>query len=112
MKKSFVTLLLLSLLTSCGGGRSETQNDEWRVGGTLHNSSLQTWISSTEQNKLATCADFVSNVKNYEGNISKMKADATEVMKCIDESAKEQYLSGQKTNEIAALCVLLLGVAQ
>jgi hypothetical protein len=108
----FLSLSILTLTASCGGGQAETPKDEWYAGGTLHKSSLQTWNSSTEKNKLATCADFVANVKDYEGDFTQMKADATEVMNCIEEPAKEPDLSSQKANEVAASCIILLGIAQ
>ena len=82
------------------------------MGGTLHESTLQSWNSSTAKNKLATCADFVANIKDYEGDFTQMKADATELMNCIVESAKEPELGSQKTNEVAASCGLLLGIAK
>lgn len=108
----FLSLSILTLTASCGGGQTEAPKDEWYVGGTLHKSTLQLWNSSTEKNKLATCADFVANVKDYEGDFTQMKTDATEVMNCIDESAKEPVLASQKSSEVAASCVLLLGIAK
>jgi hypothetical protein len=111
MKKA-IYFLSLSILTACGGGQTEAPKDEWYVGGTLHESTLQSWNSSTKKNKLATCADFVANVNDYEGDFTQMKADAAEVMNCIDESAKEPELASQKSTEVAASCVLLLGIAK
>lgn len=108
----FLSLSILTLTASCGGGQTETPKDEWYAGGTLHKSNLQTWNSSTEKNKLATCADFVANVKDYESDFTQMKADATEVMNCIEESAKEPDLSSQKANEVAASCIILLGIGK
>jgi hypothetical protein len=110
--RKVIYFLSLSILIACGDAQSETPNGQWYVGGTLHESTLQNWNSSTEKNKLATCADFVANVKDYEGDFSQMKTDATEVMNCIDEYAKEPDLSSQKTTEVAASCVILLGISQ
>ena len=110
--KKVIYLLSLSLLTACGGGQSDTPKDEWYAGGTLHDSTLGAWNSATEKNKLATCADYVANVKDYEGDLTQMKADATEVMNCIEESAKDSNLSAQKANEVAASCIILLGIGQ
>jgi hypothetical protein len=108
----FLSITILTSTASCGGGQTETPKDKWYAGGTMHKSSLQTWNSSTEKNKLATCADFVANVKDYEGDFIQMKADATEVMNCIEESAIEPDLSSQKANEVAASCIILLGIGQ
>jgi hypothetical protein len=111
--KNLISFGIISiLLFSCGGGKTEKPKDEWYVGGTLHRSNLKTWSSSTEKNKLATCADFVANVKDYQGDMTKMKSDALEVLNCIEETAKEPKLSDQKTSEIAATCVLLLGITK
>lgn len=109
MKKLFY-FLSLSILTSCGG--SELPKDEWYVGGNLHKTSLSSWNVATKKNKLATCADYVANTKDYKGDISQMKIDAIEVMKCIDETAKSPDLSNQQTNEIALMCIILLGIQQ
>jgi hypothetical protein len=51
-------------------------------------------------------------VKDYEGDFTQMKVDATEVMNCIDESAKESELASQKSTEVAASSVLFLGIAK
>ncbi len=110
--RKVIYFISLSILTACGGSQSETPINQWYTGGTLHESTLQTWNSSIEKNKLATCADFCANVKDYEGDFTQMKADATEVMNCIEESAKEPDLSSQKTIEVAASCVILLGISK
>ncbi len=51
-------------------------------------------------------------MKDYEEDFTQMKADATEVMNCIDETVKESELASQKSTEVAASCVLLLGIAK
>lgn len=110
--KKLIFLFALSILTSCGGSQENQAEDKWYVGGTLHTTTLKTWKSSTNENKLATCADYVANIKDYNGDLDQMKTDATEVMKCIDEVALDDKLANQKTNEMAASCVLLLGITK
>jgi hypothetical protein len=107
--KRIILLFSLLILASCGNSENNQSKDEWYAGGTLHKATLQTWKLSTEENKLATCADFVANTKEYD-DLDQMKADATEVMNCIDEAAMGNDLEYQKTNEIAAGCVILLGI--
>jgi hypothetical protein len=107
--KRILFLLSFSILTACKNSENNQSKDEWYVGGSLHEASLQKWKSSTDENKLATCADFVANIKKYD-DLDEMKADATEVMECIDEASMGNDLENQKTNEIAAGCIILLGI--
>ena len=109
--RKVIYFLSLSILTACGGEKSETPKDQWYAGGTLHKSTLQIWNSSTKENKLATCADFVANTKDYKGDLDLMKSDATDLMNCIEESAKETNLKNLKINEVGASCAILLGIA-
>jgi hypothetical protein len=108
MKNLLLTITVLSFI-SCGG-QNETETEKWYAGGTLHNSTLATWQNAEEKDKLATCADFVANAKDYQGDMDQMKNDASEVMKCIDEIAKESNLSSEKTAEMAATCVVSMGI--
>lgn len=36
--------------------------NNWYQGGTLHEANALTWQKSTQQNKLATCADFIAGL--------------------------------------------------
>ena len=52
------------VIISCSG--SNEKEIEWTKNGTLHEANILEWKTSTEANKLATCADFVANLKNAE----------------------------------------------
>ncbi len=108
-----ISTLLFStfLIFSCGGNSEQQLKEEnWYVGGTLHQSTLQDWANANDKDKLATCADFVANVKDYQGDMGKMKEDATIIMNCIDELAKESTLENEKSAEMAATCFVTQGL--
>ena len=109
--KRGICFLILVVLSSCGGGNSDVANDDWYSGGTLHKSDIATWKTASDKNKLATCADYIANIKEYE-DMALMKEDAMEFLICIDEATSGSELStSQPTNEIAASCILLMGIA-
>lgn len=86
-----------------------TNIDEWYVGGNLHQAKISEWKVATERNKLATCADFVANIKK-DLPTSELKIKSIEMKNCIDEATRGlSSTDNEKTNEIAALCALQLG---
>ncbi len=118
--KYIIALLLLFFIIKCYNSSQQKINptehlnsktnvtDEWYVGGNLHKSKIREWKAASERNKLATCADFVANIKK-DLPISELKTKAIEMKNCIDEATKGTSISDdEKTNEIAALCVILL----
>ena len=111
--KKIIYILPLLLLIACSGNSNNNSEpiDEWYAGGTLHKSIIGEWKSATVKDKLATCADYVANVKDYAGDMDAMKKDATDVMDCINETVIGDELISSKTVEVASSCVLLLGIA-
>lgn len=92
----------------------ERSSDEnWYSGGTLHSASIEQWKNATEDNKLATCADFVARLKEIKGdtytNLDQMKRDATEMKDCINEAVKGDESIYTSISEISAVCYVLLG---
>jgi hypothetical protein len=94
---------------------NKSSSEEWYVGGALHKATISEWKSATEKNKLATCADFVANVKktnheSYNGDLVSMKNDATQMMNCIDVAVKGAAAenANMRVNEVAAACAILL----
>ena len=87
----------------------DTNTDQWYVGGSLHKSKISEWKVATEENKLATCGDFVANIKK-DLSMSELKIKATELKTCIDEATTGSSVSDEeKVTEIAGLCAIQLG---
>lgn len=77
---------------------------EWYEGGTLHKSKIYEWKTATEENKLATCADFITGTKK---KIS--LEDSYSLKKCIDEAVKgHTKVDNSDVSEIAAMCLILM----
>ncbi|WP_395066579.1 hypothetical protein [Flavobacterium sp.] len=110
--------LLLILVVKCISSSPEEVNptanidtniDKWYSGGNLHQAKISEWKVATEENKLATCADFVANIKK-DLPMSELKIKSIEMKNCIDEATRGlSSTDNQKANEIAALCALQLG---
>jgi hypothetical protein len=124
-KKNLITTLIVIIISilivkTCSNSgdttiKTQSQVEEWYLGGTLHQASVYEWKNATEKNKLATCADFVASVKktkneSYNGDLVSMKKDATQMMNCINEAVlgNEAESANLKINEIAATCAILM----
>lgn len=84
-------------------------NNEWYLGGNLHRSKIGEWKSATDENKMATCADFIMKMKN---NISLNEAKyyALNLKNCIDVSTNDlDEINDEKVSQIAATCAVILG---
>ena len=115
--KQVTTLIfiLLVLLTSCGGNTTNTtektnaNNERWYEGGTLHKAKISEWKAATEENKLATCADFMATVDNTV-SMEVLKKRAMELMKCIDEATNGLDITNDESvASVASKCTVLLG---
>lgn len=66
MKKVLAYLLFTLIISSCGSNTNRSDNIEtkkkWYEGGSLHKSKILEWKNATEENQLATCADFIAYV--------------------------------------------------
>jgi len=69
-KLTSLIVIVLILLTSCSGNNTNTpvkpqsNTERWYEGGTLHKAKISEWKVATEENKLATCADYMATVDN------------------------------------------------
>ena len=85
---------------------------EWYNGGTLHRSNLATWSSASDQNRLATSADYTTAMmkgrKDWR-SMEEVKAWARQLQRCIDEVAVDRSLGSLSASEIGASCAILLG---
>lgn len=121
MKKTIILLFISILfLSGCSDysnisqttAPKTTQNNSsnnWYAGGTLHKSTILEWKKATEQNKLATCADFMATVDNSV-SMNVLKNRATELRTCINETTTgAEIVSNQKVAEISAACMIIMG---
>lgn len=76
-------------------------------GGTLHHSTLSTWVKSDRKNKLATASNIAKSL-GLSTNKAKLREWAIEIVSCIDEVAFEPALRQMRVNESAVICVQML----
>ncbi len=84
------------------------ESNEWYIGGNLHQLKVKEWKSATDENKMATCADFVMKMKP---NISINEANnyTLNLKNCIDEATfGSDYTNEEKITQIAAMCAIIL----
>lgn len=103
-------MILASILA--GAFVSPTVASEWYVGGNLHRSNLATWSSASDQNRLATSADYTTAMldgrKDWD-SLEEVKVWAKQLQVCIDEVAADRSLGSVSTSEVAASCAIVLG---
>src|SRR5690606_9558308 len=98
-------------LISCSASRH--RGSECTRHGTPHEATISAWRLSSEENKLATCADFMVNLKKSEDQkyktISEMKNDAVNMKACIEEAVDGgDYADNMKVKEVAVLCQIMM----
>ena len=87
----------------------ELTEKKWYAGGNLHKAKISEWKVATDENKLATCADFVANIKQ-DLSLDELRVKSEEMKTCIDEATRDlPATSSEKTIEIAATCAILMG---
>jgi hypothetical protein len=111
MRRIFI-ISIISLITSCGDNRNTTKSTplkKWYEGGNLHNSLIYEWKNSTEENKLATCSDFIAYIdKTVSMDI--LLERSVELRACINEATKGiESANNEKVADIATLCIITLG---
>ena len=106
----YLILLFLAFLTlNCSSGdTSSSKPKEWYEGGTLHKANAREWNLATNENKLATCGDFVSRADDSQ-SLEEIKRRATELRSCVNEATIEPGTDDMKVSEVATLCIILLG---
>lgn len=62
-------------------GANSVQAKGWYQGGTLHEANALTWQKATQQDKLATCADFIAGL--YSKDL--LAPEISEKMKSVDD---------------------------
>ena len=120
MKKAILLFIALTIST-CIFGKN------WYEGGTLHSSSALVWQNASYENKLATCADFISTAwqnKNFKPEIQSkitsmdvVKILAQELMKAIDGSFEKdpdpeknkQIFANQTVSSSVSMLMVMMG---
>ena len=116
-----------STAPTSGQEQSQLQQGKWYEGGTLHNAGALEWQQASYENKLATCADFVSamwqkkslkpSIQNQIKSMDDIRVLAQELVTQMDAVMKEksnpeenkQIYTNQKVSGIAALLMLSMG---
>lgn len=113
MKKTF-TLLVLGLLSfSCTDSKTKSiptpTEKHWYEGGTLHKAKIREWKKAAEDDKLATCGDFMATVdKSVSMDVLLQRAIALRA--CINEATRGiDNVDNDSVTDIASLCTLTLG---
>ena len=107
--RSTILLFLAFIILNCSTGETNSsKSKEWYEGGTLHKANAREWKSATDENKLATCGDFVSRADDSQ-SLEEIKRRATELRSCVNEATVEPGTDDMKVSEVATLCIILLG---
>ncbi|MGK0684485.1 hypothetical protein ACSFC0_03670 [Serratia marcescens] len=97
----------------------------WYEGGTLHDASAITWQKATQQNKLATCADFVAGLYSKKllspeissniNSVDDFKPYATELVKQLDtafkpepKKAEDEKMFANQTVKSTAMMLMIM----
>lgn len=113
--KYIAVIILLIIVIKCDTSSSEQTNtssdvtEKWYTGGTLHKSRISDWKKASEENKLATCADFIANVSEN-SSMEEMRVSSEKLKSCINEATKGTDQSdNENTTDIAGLCLITMG---
>jgi len=89
---------------------SNSNDDSWLSGGTLHKSTIAEWRKASYSNRLATSADMVvSYLDIYDfSDMDKIKQEATDLEECISITASGGDADDEQVSFIAALCLVSL----
>jgi len=91
---------------------SNSNDNSWATGGTLHDSTIAEWRKASYSNRLATSADFVVYYfVNYLGlndfsDMDKRKQAATDLEECISTAASDGEVDNEQVTHIAAVCLV------
>lgn len=127
IKPFWILKNILLLLSLCLFTTTQVYASDWYKKGTLQNATALEWQKATQENKVATCAYFISffwskdklsteianNIKGHEENL---RAYSTELAKQIDtvfapesnaKKNKDMY-ANQKVNETAVILMYMM----
>jgi len=100
---------------------------KWYSGGSLHKKNAISWQNASNENKLATCSDFIAklwedgklkyHINNKINSIDDIYPFAKELVDCLNEFAKKledpqeniKIYENQRVSEMAVLCMITMG---
>ena len=88
------------------------QEQVWYEGGTLHQATVATWNRSTDRNRLATAADWITTVQQNEYGRSshparpRLKELATKLRDCVTRAV--EGMSSMRVSEAASICLVMM----
>ncbi len=93
--------------------------EKWYEGGTLHSKTANEWHRASYRDRLATCADFISNVSSdatldilFTNSMRLLKERSVSLERCITKATDDPKLMTMKLSEVAVACVVLLNYNQ
>jgi hypothetical protein len=109
--KKILYIIITFISISCN--QKSDPELEWMKNGTLHKKTITDWKIASDENKLATCADFMANLKKTDHqkymSLKEMKYDAINLKTCIDEGTRNNnYADNMKIAEVAVLCYIFM----
>lgn len=120
----FKSVLLLFLATLAINANNAFAKN-WYQGGTLHEANALSWQKATQQDKLATCADFIAGLYSKDllapeisekmKSVDDFKPYASELVKQIDaafspesDSAKNKRMFANQTVKSTAMMLMIM----
>ncbi len=89
---------------------------EWYEGGTLHAATIISWRTASDENKLATAADWTAAAvgDTRVKSMHHLQRDANEVVLCVDKvleaSGGGPWKASDNVSSIAMGCIRLMGL--
>ncbi len=82
---------------------------EWYEGGTLHKATGRIWQQASEENQIATAADFAAIIlKGQVNTMEQLKPSASQLANCITEATRGEGTNNMKVTEVAVACAAIL----
>ena len=88
---------------------TETADESWWTGGTLHDSWAAAWRTADHRDRLATTADWVSVLleENKVDSMDELRVLADDMLECIDTAVEDPGIA-IKMSAVASGCWILM----
>jgi hypothetical protein len=112
---AFVLIGIISLVVMPADDtpiNDSNQTENWYEGGTLHKAKISEWKRASDNNRLATCADFAARINN-KISMDELLIRSVELKTCIDTAIDGiegvEETKSMDVAEIAVSCMMMLG---